>query len=161
MNLESMAMIGEFLGGIGVFVTLIYLIRETRNNTKAIKASSFHVSNASLAELNLRISENPALGSIVEKGFNASLTKKDFTDDEWSRFTFFCRSTFNSFEAMHFAYQQGLLEEELWSKRMGTCKSFVTNLPAWNQWWSEEKERAIQDASFVTAVDTAVPMENS
>ena len=151
MDLQTLAAVGEFLGGIGVIITLLFLIRETRVNTQAIKASSFHDANSALGELNLRIAENPDLGQLASRGFDPTSSKSDFSDDEWIRFGVFCRSMFNRFESMHIQYQQGLLPEDLWAKRMGTCKWFVTQLPSWRAWWEEEKALGIQLDSFVAA----------
>ena len=158
MDLGTLAQIGEFLGGIGVLITLVYLVRETRQNTQAIKAQSFHVSNSALAELNLRISENPSLGSLASQSFDPTFKRDQLTDQEWTQFGLLCRSMFNSFESMHVQYEQGLLSEDLWSKRMGTCKWFVTQLPAWELWWAQEKDLGIQLESFIEAVDSADPM---
>lgn len=161
MDLQTLAGIGEFLGGIGVIVTLVFLIRETRINTQAVRASSFHDANASLGELNLRIAENPDLGALVAKGFDPAVSRAAFTDEEWIRFGVFCRSMFNRFESMHIQYQQGLLPKDLWAKRMGTCKWFVTQLPSWKHWWEEEIALGIQLDSFVEAVNRAEPMSGA
>ena len=158
MSLDTLAQIGEFIGGVAVLITLIYLVKETRQNTQAIKASTFHSANASLAELNLRIAENPSLGALVSKGFDPEFDRSDMSDQDWYQFGVFCRSMFNSFETMHVQYEQGLLPKDIWEKRIGTCKWFVSALPAWQIWWAQEKMLGIQIESFVTAVEQAKPM---
>ncbi len=67
--LESLANIGEFVGAIGVIVTVGYLAIQIRQNTKAVRTSSYHqaaeqtwsasltmAANADLAELWTRAS---------------------------------------------------------------------------------------------------------
>ena len=40
MNWEAIGAVGEILGALAVAVTLIYLARQTRENSRAVKASS-------------------------------------------------------------------------------------------------------------------------
>ena len=40
MNLTQLANLGEFIGGIAVLVTLVYLALQVRQNTSALRASS-------------------------------------------------------------------------------------------------------------------------
>lgn len=37
-----MGNLGDAVGGIGVIVTLLYLALQTRKNTRAVRAASFH-----------------------------------------------------------------------------------------------------------------------
>lgn len=40
MTLEQYAAIGEFVGGIGVVITLVYLALQIRQNTKTVRSST-------------------------------------------------------------------------------------------------------------------------
>ena len=47
MNFEQISMVGEFVGGVGVLATLIFLLFEVRGNTKILKANaSTEITNA-------------------------------------------------------------------------------------------------------------------
>jgi len=41
-TLEALANVGEFVGAIGVIVTIGYLAVHIRQNTKAVRTSSYH-----------------------------------------------------------------------------------------------------------------------
>lgn len=46
---ESLGNIGDFIGGIGVIITLIYLAYQIRQNTNSIRVSSFHAAQRDVA----------------------------------------------------------------------------------------------------------------
>lgn len=41
MDLDTLAKIGEFVGGVFVIVTLIYLAHQVRRNTKALRIENY------------------------------------------------------------------------------------------------------------------------
>ena len=45
MDLTQLANLGEFIGGLAVLVTLVYLTFQIKQNTNAIKVSSFRNAN--------------------------------------------------------------------------------------------------------------------
>ncbi len=55
MDLSQLANLGEFLGGLAVVVTLVYLATQVRQNTSAIRASSAQAFGDSINGLNLLI----------------------------------------------------------------------------------------------------------
>ncbi len=46
MDLTQLANLGEFIGGVAVVVTLVYLAAQVRQNTNAIKVSSYRSAKA-------------------------------------------------------------------------------------------------------------------
>ncbi len=50
MDLDALGNIGDFLGGIGVVVTLVYLAAQIRQNTKQLRANAESLRTAALDE---------------------------------------------------------------------------------------------------------------
>ncbi len=46
MNIMGLGAIGELMGGVAVLVTLVYLAVQVRQNTNAIKVSSYRSAKA-------------------------------------------------------------------------------------------------------------------
>ena len=42
MTIETLGALGDFLGGVAVVASLLYLAAQIRQNTKAIRSSSYH-----------------------------------------------------------------------------------------------------------------------
>ena len=49
MELAQLAQLGEFVGGIAVLVTLVYLAVQVRQNTNAVVTTSHHQMNAAVS----------------------------------------------------------------------------------------------------------------
>jgi hypothetical protein len=157
LNWDAIGAVGEIIGAIAVVITLLYLATQTRINTKAVKTSTFFAANDTLAQWQLRVAESPVYFPIV---LMVHRGETDFSEEEWIRLDYAYRALFNSFEAMHIQYTQGFVDEQIWKKRMGTCKWMVTSWPALERWWEQEKELGIQDNRFVDAVDSAQAMQD-
>ena len=54
MNWDAVEAIGEIVGALAVFLTLIYLALQIRQNTKAVQASAADASSLSAKLRNLR-----------------------------------------------------------------------------------------------------------
>ena len=67
MTLQDLGNIGEFLGSIGVIVTLIYLAIQIRQNTKAARASSAAESQYVFANTNEWLLENPEVHLLINR----------------------------------------------------------------------------------------------
>ncbi len=71
MNWDAVGAVGEILGAIAVFVSLIYLAVQTRNNTRALRSSAFHQVRESFSQVSLAMAEDPDLAILV----NSALKK--------------------------------------------------------------------------------------
>jgi hypothetical protein len=67
MNWEAIGAIGEIVGAIAVFVTLLYLGIQLRLNTRALKSSTFQEISASTAETMQVIASTPGMSELIVK----------------------------------------------------------------------------------------------
>lgn len=77
MNWEAISAIGDIVGALAVFITLVYLALQTRQNTKAIHSSAFDSTVNMLSIVRQSIYENDE----VAKAFLKGLATPDKLDD--------------------------------------------------------------------------------
>lgn len=68
MNWEAIAAVAELLGVLSVFVTLIYLAVQIRQNTAAVATATYESTMSGFNEINVVVAGNPALASILDRG---------------------------------------------------------------------------------------------
>ena len=66
--LDALGNLGDFLGGLGVVVTLIYLARQIRQNTRSVESAAFQAATRDVAEAIDELSRDPELSRIVFDG---------------------------------------------------------------------------------------------
>jgi hypothetical protein len=132
MTISEMGSLGEFLASLGVFVTLVILIFQIRQNTREAKVRSA-----------LHGSEATSQAALTGDSAHAALTKallspSDLTDEEvmrvWSYLDIFVASTFATWSA----YSRGLCDASQWNGAKGVFRGAL-GYPVGMAVWSELK----------------------
>lgn len=131
MNWDAVGAIGEVLGAIGVIFTLGYLAVQTRQNTKAINASTFSNNTALwqdwfLACAGLDTSEAFAQCMIGSRNVDALTFQK---------FWMSCRAFFLNFESQFYQYNQGVLDRDSFKGYERSLCTDMLVLPGVRAWW--------------------------
>lgn len=132
MSLRDLGNIGEFVGAMGVVVSLVYLAIQIRHNTRAVRASSFHGVTNSFNLLNAAIAGDESLARIVRIG---SKGLSDLTEDERIRFGFFLLGVFRVFETLYYQRSHGTGDPALWTAETGTMVALLGD-PGVREWWT-------------------------
>lgn len=119
------------IGGIAVVVTLLYLALQIRQNTKAIRSSSFHGVTDSFNEINNLLARDQSLARIFRIGME-DLDK--LSDDEKVRFGFMFLSPFRVFETIYFQRESGTVDPRLWNAEKRSMQ-FLLSGPGARAWW--------------------------
>lgn len=79
MNWDAIGAVGEILGAIAVFVTLLYLSVQIRQNTRAVQANGMDSLVSSVNDIRRSLFENKELSELYIKGSNepASLDQSE------------------------------------------------------------------------------------
>jgi len=64
MDITTLAAWGEFLGGIAVVVSLVYLASQIRQNSKLLRASTATVSGDTASRITSLMVQDPEVGRI-------------------------------------------------------------------------------------------------
>ncbi|MBW2243041.1 MAG: hypothetical protein JRH01_13740 [Deltaproteobacteria bacterium] len=151
MTLEDLGNIGEFVGAIGVVVTLIYLALQIRENTNSILGSVEREDARGSSDFLQSLAENPQLARVWRLGLSEPAK---LTQDEGTQFVMLMGTAFYRLEGPFKQYKRGLLSEEAWEP-WGRLIARYMRSPAVLTWWS--RGDVPFSRSFVEYVNAMVP----
>jgi hypothetical protein len=111
VTLQELGNLGEFLGAVGVIVSLIYLATQIRQNTKSVRAAAIDAATDRFIESSRLISLNPELAELLEAGH------KDYgalSHIQKRRYRLHYLANSLQFENMFRKYRDGLLPDSQW-----------------------------------------------
>ena len=134
MDITTLAAWGEFIGGIAVVVSLVYLASQIRMNTKTVRASNLGVAMAASSEWS-RMILDPAAASLYVRGM------EDFvglsTEDQL-RFNGLMSHLFGVNLNTRHLRQQGLFDAETEENQAKTI-AYILESPGARQWWTANR----------------------
>ena len=153
MTLEDLGNIGDFLGGIGVVVTLLYLCIQIRQNTRQLQADSM---SARTIALESGVSDVARwIAEIVENRDLAELWRRGLTDieqlDETDRLRFDYLGI-QLLQAWQTMYRRSIQADdpELWEVTLSYLKLYFRS-PGFRILWASSKKLLVSE--FVIAVE--------
>ncbi len=155
--LEALGNIGDFVGGLGVVITLIYLAVQIRQNTRqmelntsAVKAAAYqaHLETTRLTNLELVRDRHLVEWSSITQG---TLEQLDSTDR--MRFDIFWMGVFRTRQHLFVQAQEGLIRKDLVATHDAGLRGAFRS-PGVRDLWSRRKDQFIPD--FVRHVDDVV-----
>ena len=118
MDLTQLANLGEFVGGLAVLATLVYLVIQVRQNTEQIRqATEVARGTAELesAKMNLtyfsEFFRDPKLNDVWERGY---LDPTSLSPEESTQFSYITATWFHLAQGHYRQYRRGLLPAESW-----------------------------------------------
>jgi hypothetical protein len=110
--LDTLGNLGDFLGGIGVLVTLIYLAIQIRQNTKSNRAASYQEATAALSDWSSNLARDSSSMRIFLLGNDDS---EEIDEFEKAQYRLLIMSLFRHFENLHYQYLQGTMDDDTWA----------------------------------------------
>lgn len=145
--LDALGNLGDFIGGIGVVVTLIYLASQIRQNTTALRTASRQEIASGYRESN-RLRLDPAASLAWVTGLS-SFPNMPF--EARSRFGTVMIDEALFFQGAFAIHESGQLEESTYTAYLDWFTSIVAT-PGGAVWW-EETGRPVFVPGMVAAVD--------
>jgi hypothetical protein len=111
MNWDALAAVGELAGALVVVVTLVYVAKELRANTKALRKSAADSALAIVLEFTGDMARDNEVSQLLTKGTEDwdSLSEPDRT-----RLAYVLFRLFKVLENIHYYHSLGTLDEETW-----------------------------------------------
>ena len=133
--LDALGNIGDFVGGIAVVVTLLYLAHQVRQNTKSTHSASYQaiVSSMSVFSREMAFEENRS--DLFIQGL---LRPEELSESQQIRFSLLMTSYFRSLENIHFQYQSHAIPDDVWEGWAYRIASSVQT-PGCRAWWQKEQ----------------------
>ncbi len=136
MNWDAIGAVGEILGAAGVIVTLIYLARQIRQNTRATRLSTSHSIATAARDWNRPLLLDPELAWTFQVGTE---DPSRLDEKEHARFIELCFSLLRMFEDAHYQYHNGALDRDVW-KGYEKLYAAYAKAPGFQMYWKERKE---------------------
>jgi hypothetical protein len=149
MNWDAIGATAEFLGAIGVIVTLFYLASQLRRNSRALEAAT----NQAVADATQERLLAPAQNSALAAAFSKSRIGETLSPTEETQLAFFSRATFRGIQNVFFQHRKGLISDEVWRdyEQVLIGQSIASHT---NEWW--RRERQTFDRDFVRAYELLI-----
>ena len=148
-RLQRWALIAEILGGVVVFLTLVILIFQIRDNTKALRGQELgdlrQMAMSALAT-NLEHSE------VYVKGLREP---ESLTPEELYRLNLILSSRVRTLYRFYEAYEVGLIEEADWEKQVQIVPIYLGSKVA-RVIWEQLREDYFSMPEFVKEVDESL-----
>lgn len=134
MDLTQLAQLGEFVGGIAVLVTLIYLAVQVGGSKKALKTQTHH-NLLSIAQrpYELMVADDQLAG-IVDRGNEQPET---LSREEWRRYCAYNLMVINAWEYGYYLDRDGSTPHELWVGADAHFAAQAADYPGWRKYWAE------------------------
>lgn len=133
--LQALGNIGEFVGAVGVVVSLVYLALQLRQNTSSVRASSFN----SMIQNSIRLLEH----AFRDSEFAAFLARAEadpstLNDAERVRWDSYMTAVFRHFGNLVYQNRVGALDRQMWQSYRRDLKEHLRS-PHWVQWFREHR----------------------
>ena len=148
VTIQDLGSIGELLAAVATIATLIYLARQLRANTSAVRGDSRRASRGSSSASNLLIASDPAVAALFRAGL------KDFhalTPDQHTQFSFLLAEQMAAWSNAYEEFDSGLIDIQFVENQNIAYLRFLLT-PGGRAWWAAY--RTDYPPTFRAHVDT-------
>jgi len=132
MDITTLAAWGEFLGGIAVVVSLIYLASQIWRNSRQMRAATASASSQIVLQQSALISGDPDLARIYWDGL---ADRDSLSEADQRRFDpLLMGVTETNRQLLRFA-RDGLISSEVWQDQEASMR-WMAQQPGVQQWWA-------------------------
>ena len=131
MDITILAAWGEFLGGIAVVVSLVYLASQIRQNSKLLRASTSTVTQQVTSQLNVLLAQDDELSRIYSEGM---ADRSALPEANRRRFDSLVAIVVNGFQQHLRLFRDGLVSSEIWDDQKQYMR-WSSQQPGFRQWW--------------------------
>ncbi len=154
MNIEALGNIGDFVSGIAVLVTLVYLAMQIRTNTRALELASRERVATEYREVSDYYGNPP-----VARAMSAALRR--YPDIDYDQIAYF-HTAMNKeslfFQAVYARHESGQLEDDTYQAYLRWYSSLIAT-PGGSRWF-DDVARPIYMPRMLRDVDETVESGN-
>ena len=131
MDLQSLGNIGEFVSGLAVVVSLVYLSLQVRQNTHSLRTENYARALDRVASMQAQLSKDGELSQLFGKGV---VDPSRLPPQERIQFSWALYELFGALEFMFHAARARALPDEVW-KRWASATGWWLTHPGVRAWW--------------------------
>ena len=154
MNWEAAGAVGEIIGAVAVFITLVYLAVQIRQNTGAVRAAALDSSVNAMASIRAKIHDSGELTDIYLRGGE---NPESLTDAELTRYRLLLTNIVWSILNLYTQSIYANLSESVWMSQKPILKR-ILNTKGGKWYWSQHKNEF--EVSFALEVDAIMASES-
>jgi len=129
--LQALGNLGEFIGAVGVVISLVYLARQMIQNTTSVRAASFN----SMIQNSIRLLEHAFRDSeFAEFLARAEGAPETLTRAERLRWDSYMTAVYRHFGNLVYQYRVGALDRQMWEAYRAALKEHLRT-PSWVTWY--------------------------
>lgn len=132
MDLQALANVGEFIGGIFVVVSLVYLAVQVRQNTRSLRTENYARALERISAMQAQMSRDGPFVAMFSRG---AVDVSSLDPMERIQFTWWAYEAFGAFEFMFHQSQSGAIPDEVWDRWAATTAWWLS-FPGIRAWWA-------------------------
>ncbi len=148
LDINTLAAWGEFIGGIAVVVSLIYLASQIRQNSRLLRSSTSAVTMEANNAISRLIAEDPEAARVFWAGL---ADRSSLSDSDRQRFDPMVSMVLGALDQEFDFFQDRMMSERIWRKRKRST-IWMMQQHGMQQWWSDWS-RALYEPEFCDFVD--------
>jgi hypothetical protein len=133
MDITTLAAWGEFLGGIAVVVSLVYLASQIRQNSKLLRASTASVIMEGVNATSGRMVDDPEVARIY---FTGCEDRNSLSESDRERFDPLIAMIFGAWDQEYDFFQDDVMSERAW-RRARRAMIYAMQRRGIRQWWKD------------------------
>jgi hypothetical protein len=134
-TLQALGNLGEFVGAVGVVVSLVYLALQLRHNTSSVRAASFN----NMIQNSIRLLEHGFRDSEFAAFLARTEADPDGLDDVGRvRWDSYLTAVFRHYGNLVYQDRVGALDTQMWESYRRDLKEHLRS-PAWVRWFNEHQ----------------------
>ena len=132
MTIQDLGSIGELIAAIATIATLAYLGAQVRQNTRALRSSTFQGISEQMAQNVEPIVANAEVSALIIKGLDGL---SSLSPEERLRFQSVLVMSFRRMESVHVQTQLGMISEDL-TRGFETSILSLLHSQGGREWWA-------------------------
>jgi hypothetical protein len=136
MDLEQLANLGEFISGIAVIASLIYLAIQIRQNTRSVRSSTLATNTANWSSMLVNLANDDQADAYLA----GTAGREDIGNKHFLQFLLIARAMLVSFETQYHQYLNGALDRDIYLGYERSCKQQILAYPGFQMVWEITRE---------------------
>ena len=150
LTLQDLANLAEFVSGLVVIASLVYLAVQVRQNTQSLRTENYARALDRISSMQAKMTENGPFAAVFAKG---AVDASALTPQERIQFTWWAYEAFGAFEFMFHQAESSAMPAEVW-ERWSATTAWWLSFPGVRAWWMARPVPF--SASFSAFVDACI-----
>ncbi len=155
MDLTQLANLGEFIGGVAVLVTLIYLVTAVRQTNRTARSTA-HRSAAEFSNSLFARSGDPEFAELLPR---AHADFEQLNREERGRIFDFYSMALNYYESVYYDNRRDAFDPEFWAARVNRMRFVFKRYPAMLRTWRRTSSNKMVGESFRLFVEEQIVLK--